>query len=207
MERVHIFQFKYYLRIGFTVGFILPMLVACIWHDPIGGLLLGGALRLTLNYHSTFFINSLAHTLGKQNFSDSHSSRDNLITAILTFGEGYHNFHHEFPSDYRNGIHFYDFDPTKWLIYGLSKIGLTRDLKESDRDLIIKKQAIMMTKNFRNIFKTANSAREHFMIRIVTKLSGNVENQFSKLNKLKITVTPLTVIFFVFTYDKMSKDQ
>jgi hypothetical protein len=43
----------------------------------------------------------------------------------------------------------------------------------------------MMTKNFRNIFKTANSAREHFMIRIVTKLSGNVENQFSKLNKLK----------------------
>jgi stearoyl-CoA desaturase (delta-9 desaturase) len=184
-DKYVLFQFKYYLRIGFGVGFILPMLVACIWHDPFGGLLLAGALRLTLNYHSTFFINSLAHTLGKQNFSDAHSSRDNLITAILTFGEGYHNFHHEFPSDYRNGIHFYDFDPTKWLIYGLSRIGLTTDLKQSDRDLIIKKQAIMMTKNFRNIFKTANSAREHFMIRIVTKLSGNVENQFSKLNKLK----------------------
>ena len=179
-------QFKYYLRLGFLVGFILPTLVSFIfWHDLLGGFVVASALRLTLNYHSTFFINSLAHTLGKQNFSDEHSSRDNLITAILTFGEGYHNFHHEFPSDYRNGIHFYDFDPTKWLIYGLSKLRLAKDLKEADRDLIIRKQAAMMTKNFRSIFGGKLSAREHFMIRIVSKLSSNVEDQFSKLKQLK----------------------
>jgi len=179
------FQFKHYLKIGFFAGFILPMLVALTWHDAFGGLIIAGALRLTINHHSTFFINSLAHTLGKQNFSDAHTSRDNLITAILTFGEGYHNFHHEFPSDYRNGIHFYDFDPTKWLIYGLEKLGLVAKLRTADRDVIIRKQAMMMVKHFQNTCKLFSSTRVLFMIRMVSKVSGSIESNFSKLNQLK----------------------
>jgi len=52
-----------------------------------------------------------------------------IFTAILSFGEGYHNFHHEFPQDYRNAIKFYQYDPTKWFIRGLNYLGLTYDLK------------------------------------------------------------------------------
>lgn len=42
---------------------------------------------------------------------------------------GYHNFHHEFPQDYRNAIHWYQYDPTKWLILVCAFFGLAYDLK------------------------------------------------------------------------------
>src|SRR6478672_5994535 len=49
-----------------------------------------------------------------------------FLMALLTFGEGYHNYHHEFQHDYRNGVKSWQWDPTKWIIWLLSKIGLTR---------------------------------------------------------------------------------
>jgi stearoyl-CoA desaturase (delta-9 desaturase) len=68
---------------------------------------------------------------GRQTFSDSHSARDNHLLALITYGEGYHNFHHTFQWDYRNGVKWWHFDPTKWLIRTLSWAGLTRDLKRT----------------------------------------------------------------------------
>lgn len=62
-------------------------------------------------------------------FDDDRSPRDHVVTALLTFGEGYHNFHHEFPNDYRNGIQWYHYDPTKWLISTLWALGGARNLK------------------------------------------------------------------------------
>jgi stearoyl-CoA desaturase (delta-9 desaturase) len=79
-------------------------------------------------HHATFFVNSLAHTLGNTTYADMHTPRDSFITAILTLGEGYHNFHHEFPKDYRNGIRYYHYDPTKWFIRFLAFFGLTYNL-------------------------------------------------------------------------------
>jgi stearoyl-CoA desaturase (Delta-9 desaturase) len=58
------------------------------------------------------------------------TARDSVLLAIFAFGEGYHNYHHQFASDYRNGIRWYQWDPTKWLIRGLSLVGLTSRLKE-----------------------------------------------------------------------------
>lgn len=75
-----------------------------------------------------FCVNSLAHTLGEQTYSTQHTSYDHIITALVTFGEGYHNFHHEFPHEYRNGIQWYHYDPTKWMIKGLSLVGLCSGL-------------------------------------------------------------------------------
>lgn len=123
------FQFKFYVPLAITVGFVLPTLIASLWGDALGGFILAGVTKLVFTSHSTFLINSLTHKLGKQPYSNKHSSRDNWFTAILTFGEGYHNFHHEFPIDYRNGIRFYQWDPTKWFIRSLSYIGLTKNLK------------------------------------------------------------------------------
>jgi stearoyl-CoA desaturase (delta-9 desaturase) len=51
------------------------------------------------------------------------------MTALLTYGEGFHNFHHQFPVDYRNGVRFYHFDPTKWIIRSLAWLGLARNLR------------------------------------------------------------------------------
>jgi stearoyl-CoA desaturase (Delta-9 desaturase) len=98
---------------------------------------------LTFVHHATFCVNSLAHYFGDHTFDDRRSPRDHFITAILSLGEGYHNFHHEFPQDYRNAIKFYQYDPTKWLIRFLSYFGLTRHLKKFP-DNEIKKGMILM---------------------------------------------------------------
>ncbi len=58
--------------------------------------------------------------------------------AYFTFGEGYHNFHHFFQTDFRNGIRWYDFDPTKWLIKTLAHLKLASDLKVTPKRSIIK---------------------------------------------------------------------
>jgi stearoyl-CoA desaturase (delta-9 desaturase) len=61
---------------------------------------------------------------------DIHATaRDNFLIAFLTFGEGFHNFHHRFPGDYRNGVRWYQWDPSKWLIWLLEKMGLASALK------------------------------------------------------------------------------
>lgn len=140
-------QHKYWVYLAVFFGFILPALIAHFaWNDFFGGLFVVGFFRSVVNHHATFLINSVSHCIGKQTYSDTHSARDNWFTALLTFGEGYHNFHHEFPSDYRNGIRFYHYDPSKWLIYGLSLIGWTYDLKRVSANIINRKRDAMLAK-------------------------------------------------------------
>src|ERR1019366_546079 len=94
--------------------------------------------RVVFVHHMTFFINSLAHMYGDQPYSRKDTSRDSWWLAFLTNGEGYHNFHHRFPSDYRNGIQWYQWDPTKWLIAGLNLSGMTYRLHRSPTASILK---------------------------------------------------------------------
>jgi len=120
--------------VGTPVGFVLTLLVPGLCGHFLGAdifayVLVGGFVRVACVHHSTFFINSLAHIWGRQPHGDANSSKDSGIVAIFSFGEGYHNYHHSFPSDYRNGIKLYHFDPTKWLIKLCSFFGWTWDLK------------------------------------------------------------------------------
>lgn len=130
------FQDKHYLAILALSCFLVPALIASFWGDAIGGLLVVGCLRLVFQWHATFSINSVAHMIGTRPYSLKNSARDSILTAFLTFGEGYHNFHHRFQSDYRNGIRWYHFDPSKWTIWSLSRIGLARDLKRASKSAI-----------------------------------------------------------------------
>ncbi len=141
------FQHRFYIPLAITFTFLLPMGIAALWGDWFGGLFVAGLLRLVLNQHFTFAINSVCHVFGKQTYSDSHSARDNWFTALFTYGEGYHNYHHEFPSDYRNGIRFFDWDPTKWLIRGLSFMGLAKNLRRVDAETILLKKQEMREKH------------------------------------------------------------
>jgi stearoyl-CoA desaturase (delta-9 desaturase) len=129
-------QHRYYLPLGIVFGGLLPMVIGLLWHDAIGALLVAGFLRLVLQYHATFAINSLAHSLGAQPYDSSTSARDHFLTALLTLGEGYHNFHHGFQYDYRNGVRPWQFDPTKWLIWSLSYVGATSGLRRAPEQRI-----------------------------------------------------------------------
>lgn len=122
------FQHRHYEALAIAVGFIFPMLLAMSWGDLIGGIIIAGFARSVFVQQATFCINSVCHYMGKQPYSDKHTARDHWFTALATWGEGYHNYHHEFPVDYRNGIRAWQYDPTKWLIWTLSKIGLASRL-------------------------------------------------------------------------------
>ncbi len=123
------FQHRYYLplAIGMNVGF--PLLLGWAIGEVWGVFLLAGVLRLVVNHHFTWFINSLAHMWGSQPYTDENTARDNPWLAFITYGEGYHNYHHIFQNDYRNGVKWWHFDPTKWLIAGLSYLKLAGNLK------------------------------------------------------------------------------
>ena len=127
-DKIVMWQHRHYLPLVLAVNMSIPVLLG-LWHgDMLGMILLLGFARLVISHHFTFFINSLAHIWGRQPYSDQNSSRDNGFLAILTMGEGYHNFYHAFQRDYRNGIHWWQFDPTKWLIQSLALIGMADKL-------------------------------------------------------------------------------
>jgi len=130
-DPIVMWQHKYYLPLTLFVNFGWPIAAGFMLGDVWAGLLVIGVLRLVLNHHTTFFINSLAHIWGKQPYTDKNTARDNSVLAFLTFGEGYHNYHHIFAADYRNGIRWWQFDPTKWLIVASKWLGLAKNLKRS----------------------------------------------------------------------------
>ncbi|MDO9620933.1 MAG: fatty acid desaturase, partial [Moraxellaceae bacterium] len=128
-DPIVMFQHRHYIKLVLIMNIAFPMALGYMLGDMWGVLLLGGLLRLVWSHHTTFFINSLAHMWGTRPYTDENSARDNPVLAFVTYGEGYHNYHHIFQYDYRNGIRWYHFDPTKWLIATLSVFGLTKNLK------------------------------------------------------------------------------
>ncbi len=131
-------QARWYIPLGLFVSFGIPLIVGLATGNVLGCLLIGGVLRVVVSHHSTFFINSLCHMIGKQTYSREHSARDSAVMAVLAFGEGYHNYHHSFPFDYRNGVKAWHFDPAKWIIYVLSKVGLATDLRRAPEAAVLK---------------------------------------------------------------------
>ena len=128
-DRIVAFQHRHYLGIALGMNFGFTALAGAAFGDPWGFMLLGGLLRLVVNHHFTFLINSAAHSWGRRPYTEENSARDNDFIALFTWGEGYHNYHHLFQWDYRNGIRWWQFDPTKWWIAGLSALGITRGLR------------------------------------------------------------------------------
>ena len=122
-------QHRHYLPVALGMNFGVPLLLGWASGDVLGTLLLAGVLRLVVSHHLTFCINSLAHMIGSQPYTGENTARDNAAVALLTFGEGYHNFHHMFAHDYRNGVRWWQWDPSKWFIVAMRGLGLASNLR------------------------------------------------------------------------------
>lgn len=170
-------QHKHYIALIFIMGFVIPTVIpGLLWGDFKGGYFFAGAARLMFVHHSTFCVNSLAHWLGETPFDDKHTPRDHMITAFVTIGEGYHNFHHQFPmvcllscqllhlltlpQDYRNAIKWYQYDPTKWFIWVCQRLGLASHLKTFPDNEVRKGQLTMQLKRLREVQDTITWASE-----------------------------------------------
>lgn len=127
-DPVVMFQHRHYVALTTFMNLGPAVLLGIVLGDVIGTVLLVGLLRLVVNHHVTFFINSLAHFWGTRPYTEDNSARDNGVLAFLTYGEGYHNYHHIFQSDYRNGIRWWQWDPTKWMIALCARLGLASNL-------------------------------------------------------------------------------
>lgn len=124
-------QYNHYVLWAMFAGILLPTLVGTVLTGHfLGSFLISVVGRITFVHHGTFFINSVCHYFGKATFDIHVSAKDHWLVAFLTNGEGYHSFHHRFPSDYRNGYKWYHWDPTKWVISLLARIGFAQDLKQ-----------------------------------------------------------------------------
>ena len=121
-------QHRHHFLIGGIVA-LIPAFVGWLRHDLLGYLVIAVLLRIVVSHHTTFFINSAAHVFGTRPYTDGNSARDNAFLAPLTYGEGYHNYHHMWQWDYRNGVKWYQFDPTKWLIFAMAGLGLAKGLR------------------------------------------------------------------------------
>jgi stearoyl-CoA desaturase (Delta-9 desaturase) len=147
-DRLIAWQHRRYPLIGVVTGILLPVLLGFCFGDPWGGLIVGAAVRLLITYHVTFSINSFAHILGAQPYSDKSTARDSFLTALLSMGEGYHNFHHAFPADYRNGVRAHQFDPTKWILRFFATIRLAKNLRRTPRHVVLRARLRMDERRF-----------------------------------------------------------
>jgi stearoyl-CoA desaturase (delta-9 desaturase) len=174
------FQHRYYLPLTLGMNIAFPLLLGWALGDVWGVFLLAGLLRLVVNHHCTWFINSLAHMWGSQPYTDENTARDNPALAFFTYGEGYHNFHHIFQNDYRNGVKWWQFDPTKWLINTLSWTGLADNLKTVPDLWIQRAEMAMQFKRMEAELekRRARGADEHF-----ERLKARVAEEYASFRK------------------------
>ncbi len=131
-------QHRYWIWLSLPLAIGLPLALGLMIDRPFGMLLWAGVLRAVITHHTTFTINSVAHKFGTQPYTDTNSARDVWWLAPILCGENYHNYHHRFQSDYRNGIRWYHWDPTKWALWLLSHTPLVKELRRAPQPAVLR---------------------------------------------------------------------
>ena len=115
--------------------YYLPIIIAALILFAIGGwtmVVWGVAARVVVGWHTTWFVNSLSHIYGSKPHDTGDDSTNNWFVAILTFGEGWHNNHHAFPTSARHGLQWFQFDMNWIAIRLLERIGCATQIKTAE---------------------------------------------------------------------------
>ncbi|PVU94746.1 hypothetical protein BB560_005664, partial [Smittium megazygosporum] len=130
-------QHRTFYPLAFIFSFLIPTVICGLgWGDWAGGLFFASIGRLAIIHELTFCINSITHIFGSSTFGNEQTPKDSTLVGLATFGEGYHNFHHEFPRDYGASTFFFKLDITKWFIDLMAFFGLAYDLNTTPEDQI-----------------------------------------------------------------------
>lgn len=90
----------------------------------------GFFISTTVLFHATCAVNSFAHTLGTKRFPTGDESRNSLLLALFTLGEGWHNNHHHYQSSARQGFYWWEIDISYYMLKALAALGIVWDLRE-----------------------------------------------------------------------------
>jgi stearoyl-CoA desaturase (Delta-9 desaturase) len=179
-DKVLKFQHKHFNFLMSGTNILAFIVVGFFTKDYLGAFMLAWLLRMFLSHHFTFFINSLAHTWGRKPYNKKISAVDSELMAFLTFGEGYHNYHHAFPNDYRNGGKWYQYDPGKWVIWILYKLDLAYNLIMVNK-YIVKKKKVLEDK--RILLEKINfSAKKEALEHLIQGLSDRITEKVNKIS-------------------------
>ena len=186
-SKIIMWQHRNVFLIGALSGLILPAIIGLAIggiSGAVGCFVWAGLARVVFVHHGTFLINSAAHIWGTQPYSEENSSRDSFWLAFLTFGEGYHNFHHTFQADYRNGHKWYHMDPSKWWIQSFKYLGLNTDLKSTPKHSIEIAKVNMRFKKRADRLQRRNVNIHRFEDRL-TKCKENLRAKMYEVQKAK----------------------
>jgi stearoyl-CoA desaturase (delta-9 desaturase) len=103
--------------------------ITCLLIGGWSGLLIGFFASTVLLWHVTFTVNSVAHVMGRRAYETDDTSRNTLLVALATGGEGWHNNHHRYPWSARQGFRWWQIDVTYYVLRALSWVGIVRDLR------------------------------------------------------------------------------
>ena len=127
------------------------------------------------------------------------------MTALFTYGEGFHNFHHQFAIDYRNGIRAYHFDPSKWIIRGLSVVGLTRNLKSVSAQKILQYRLNMEHERLLQQTKQREQSSFDTVTNVVKTAYDNILQLLSHIEGLEKNLVELKQSRIEYVKGKMSE--
>jgi stearoyl-CoA desaturase (delta-9 desaturase) len=156
-DPVAAWQHRWYWTLVWVSNVAVPLGLGWLTGDVLGVFLLAGVLRLVINHHVTFFINSLAHMWGRQPYTDENSARDQHFLALLTYGEAYHNYHHMFQNDYRCGVRWWHLDMNKWFISICALLGLARNRRRAPMFKVLRARLNMDFKRARSKLEQAGA--------------------------------------------------
>ena len=121
------FQKQYYIPLVIIVQIILFM-IPLLWGDFWNGFWLH-FIRLVIGLNAEFSVNSLAHYFGYRPYDPTIKPSQNLLVTTFGMGEGYHNYHHTYPKDFRASGSFYNLNPTTWFLLLCYRLGWISNLR------------------------------------------------------------------------------
>ncbi|WP_375319252.1 fatty acid desaturase [Candidatus Tisiphia endosymbiont of Oplodontha viridula] len=172
-------QLKHYWRISIFMNTVPPALIGYLIGGTITSAYAGFlfiAIGRALQQHATFCVNSLCHFVGSKKYYKG-TAGDIWWMALFLLGENWHNFHHAFPSDYRNGAKWYHFDVHKWIIYLMSKLGLAWNLEVTPE--------IRIQARANETSKYLIEGRKQQLSLLQDKINQLVERVYVKLNEIE----------------------
>lgn len=122
----------------FVIGFTLQRTNAELHTSGLQMLAWGFFISTLLVHHAIYSVNSLGHLFGSRRFESSDQSRNNVILALLTFGDGWHNNHHFYQRSARHGFYWWEVDPTLYILKALSYVGIVWDLHTPPQRILAK---------------------------------------------------------------------
>lgn len=179
-DKLVYWQDKLILPLGIGLNTLAVLIFGYAFDSYLGALTFIFLGRVVFNHHSMFFVNSIAHWMGKRTYDFNQTATDNFVVALLTFGEGYHNFHHTFQNDYRNGLRWWQYDPTKWLIKFLSYLNFTYSLRTTSDELILR-----MKLNAQQYTRKTKFMEQFQWLKEKGYFNFNLDEEIQKLEPLK----------------------